>query len=62
MELTLERDLEEARSQLAQLEILDINLQDVTRELLEEAVEKFVKPFDSVLKTISERQARLIEA
>jgi transaldolase len=62
VELTLERDLDAARTQLAQLEKLDINLQDVTRELLDEAVEKFVKPYDSVLKTISERQARLIEA
>src|SRR6185503_2120653 len=61
VELTLERDLDAARTQLAQLEKLDINLQDVTRELLDEAVEKFVKPYDSVLKTISERQARLIE-
>jgi transaldolase len=62
VELTLERDLDAARTQLAQLETLDINLNDVTRQLLDEAVEKFVKPFDSVLKTISERQAKLIEA
>ena len=62
VELTLERDVEEARTQLAQLEKLDIRLNDVTRQLLDEAVEKFVKPFDLLMKTISEKQAKLIEA
>jgi len=60
VELTLERDLDEARAQLAQLEKLDINLNDVTGDLLDEGVEKFIKPFDSVIKTISEKQAKLI--
>jgi transaldolase len=62
VEQTLERALDEARSQLAQLEKLGINLMDVTRQLLDEAVEKFVKPFDSVIQSISEKQTKLIEA
>jgi len=60
VELTLEHDLDEARAQLTQLEKLDINLNDVTRQLLDEGVEKFIKPFDSVIQTIAERQAKLI--
>jgi transaldolase len=61
-ELTLERDLDEARSQLTQLEKLGIDLGGVTRQLLDEALEKFVKPFDSVLRTIAKKQAKLIAA
>ena len=62
VELTLERDLDEARRQLDQLETLGIDLGDVTRQLLDEGVQKFVKPFDSVLKTIAEKQAKVITA
>ena len=62
VELTLERDLDEARRQLNQLEKLGIDLGHVTRQLLDEGVQKFVKPFDSVLKTIAEKQAKLIAA
>ena len=62
VEPTLERGMETARTQLAQLAKLGINLNDVTRQLLDEGVEKFSKSFDSVLKTISEKQARLITA
>jgi transaldolase len=60
VELTLERDLDEAHAQLAQLEKLDINLSEVTRQLLDEGVEKFIKPFDSVIKTISKKQAKVV--
>lgn len=62
VEPTLERDLEEARDQLAQLEKIGIHLNEVTRQLLAEGVQKFEKPFDSVMKTISEKQAKLITA
>ena len=62
VEPTLERDLDEARSQLDQLKKLGIDLGEVTRQLLDEGVQKFVKPFDSVLKTIAEKQAKLIAA
>lgn len=58
--LTLERGLEEAREQLSTLAELGINLSDVTQELLDEGVENFIKPYDSLLKTISEKKAALI--
>jgi transaldolase len=59
---TLERDLETAQEQLTHLEKLGISLNDVTQQLLDEGVRKFVQPFDSVLKTISEKQAKMIAA
>ena len=58
VELTLERDLDQARAQLARLEKLGIDLKEVTRQLLDEGVEKFIKPFDAVMKTIAEKQAQ----
>jgi transaldolase len=60
--LTLDRDVDEARKQLDQLEKVGINLDDVTRELLDEGVEKFVKPYDNLIETIAQKQADLITA
>ena len=58
--LTLERGLDEAQKQLSSLQDLGINLYDVTQELLDEGVENFVKPYDSLLKTIADKKAALI--
>jgi transaldolase/glucose-6-phosphate isomerase len=58
--LTLERGLDEAKEQLSSLPELGINLYDVTQELLDEGVENFVKPYDSLLKTINEKKAALV--
>ena len=58
--LTLEDDLDEARAQLSQLDALGINLDDVANELLDEGIEKFIKPYDSLLHVIEEKSAELI--
>jgi len=58
--LTLEHGLDEAQEQLNSLQGLGINLDDVTQELLDEGVENFIKPYDSLLKTIVEKKAALI--
>jgi transaldolase len=58
--LTLESELEEARSQLNTLPELGINLSDVTQELLDEGIENFVKPYDSVIKAITEKKTALV--
>jgi len=58
--LTLERGMEEAQEQLSSLTELGINLYDVTQELLEEGLENFVKPYDSLLQTIADKKAALI--
>lgn len=60
--LTLESGLDEARSQLNQLAELGIDLDEVTRQLLDEGVENFVKPYDELIKTINEKKMELISA
>src|SRR6476660_6910615 len=58
--LTLETGLDAAREQLNSLADLGINLSDVTQDLLDEGVENFIKPYDSLMKTITEKKASLI--
>ena len=60
VKLTLESDLEEARSQLESLPELGIHLYDVTQELLEEGVQKFADSYDTLIKTISEKKVTLV--
>lgn len=58
--LTLEDGVDEARAQLEQLKELGIDLEEVGQELLKEGIDKFIKPYDSVLDTIAERSAELV--
>ena len=60
--LTLESDLDEARVQLNELAALGINLDEVTKELLDEGVNKFAESYDKLIKTITEKKAELINA
>jgi|SRR5688572_10274408 len=60
--LTLESGLDEARTQLEELATLGINLDEVTQELLNEGVENFAKPYDELIKTITEKKEALISA
>ena len=61
--MTLEKDLELSRSQLKQLaDSGGIHLDDVTRQLLDEGVEKFVRPYDKLIETIAVKQATLMTA
>ncbi|WP_342648174.1 transaldolase [Mucilaginibacter sp. CSA2-8R] len=56
----LEDGLEEARYQLYQLDdVLGINLNDITKQLEEEGIQKFVKPFDSLMKVIEEKSKQV---
>jgi transaldolase len=58
--LRLESGLDEAREVLSNLPELGINLYDVTQELLDEGLENFIKPYDSLLRTINEKKTALI--
>ncbi len=58
--LTLESNLDEARARLNSLPELGINLSDVTDELLDEGVENFDKPYDKLIKTITEKKVALV--
>jgi transaldolase/glucose-6-phosphate isomerase len=56
---TLEAGVDEAAAQIGQLADLGIDLDQVTDELLEEGVEKFARPFASLMDSIEEKIARL---
>ena len=58
--LTLEDNLDEARVQLGQLAELGIDLEEVGAQLLDEGIQKFIEPYDSLLKGIAEKSAELI--
>lgn len=49
----LENDLDQARAVLANLPELGIDIDKVTEQLVNEAVEKFDKPFDKLIETLS---------
>jgi transaldolase/glucose-6-phosphate isomerase len=53
----LEEDLEEARMALRQLSELGINIDQVTQQLEDEGIEKFNKPYDSLMETVKRKQA-----
>jgi transaldolase len=54
----LEQDVEEARSVLERLHELGIDIDSVTRQLEDEGVEKFNKPFDKLMATLAQRSPR----
>jgi transaldolase len=58
--LTLEHGIDEAQEQLNSLPELGINLYDVTQALLDEGLENFDKPYDSLLKTIADKKTALV--
>jgi transaldolase len=58
--LTLEENLDEARTQLGQLAELGIDLEQIGQQLLDEGIQKFVQPYDSLIHGIKEKSAELI--
>jgi transaldolase len=54
----LEHDVKEAHWLLGQLPELGIGIDNVTRQLEDEGVEKFIKPFDKLMETVAQRSAR----
>jgi len=59
---TVEDNLDEVRAQLEKLEKLGIDLLEVGEELQREGVDKFNKPFDSLLETIEAQREQLQQA
>jgi len=57
--LTLETELLVERARLEKLADLDIDLDQVTDELLEEGVDKFARPFSDLMESIEEKVAEL---
>ncbi|MGB8656624.1 MAG: transaldolase family protein [Candidatus Zixiibacteriota bacterium] len=54
----LEQDVKEACWVLEQLPELGISIDNVTRKLEDEGVEKFNKPFDKLMETLAQRSPR----
>ena len=57
---TLEAGLDEAKTQLAQLQALGIDLNAVTKKLLDEGLVAFVKSFETLMASITEKRDRLL--
>ena len=55
----LEQDVEEADGVLGRLPELGISIDSVTRQLEDEGVEKFNKPFDKLMATLAQRSPRI---
>jgi transaldolase/glucose-6-phosphate isomerase len=60
--LTLEADLEAARDDLARLADLGVDLDAITRKLLDDGVAAFAKSFEALLGSIAEKRERLLAA
>ncbi len=59
----LEDGLEDAQYVLYQLEdVIGIKLADITKQLEEEGIEKFIKPFDSLMKALEEKRKEVASA
>ncbi len=56
----VEDGLEKAGRVLAQLAQLDMDIDEITRQLEDEGVEKFNKPFDSLMKTLKEKRGKVL--
>jgi transaldolase len=54
----LEMDIQEAHQVLAQLPELGIGIDDVTRQLEEDGVEKFNQPFDQLMAALAQKSLR----
>ena len=52
---TLEHGLDEARQIMRDLQTAGIDMAEVTEQLLDEGIEKFIQSFDDILQTIGER-------
>jgi transaldolase len=57
---TLESDVEEARSRIAKLSRLGIDLDAITRKVLEDGVKSFAKSFETLLASITEKREKLL--
>jgi transaldolase len=58
----LEDGLDESREVLQRLKDLDIDIDEVTQQLEAEGVEKFNKPYDSLMKTLEEERAKAVSS
>jgi transaldolase len=62
VENSVEANLDEARQVIRDLGMVGVDLDAVTQQLLDEGVQKFIEPFDALMRTLgNERQAILAQ-
>ena len=59
VEDTIERDLDAARDGMKRLAAIGIDFDRVTSDLVDEGIDKFVKPFDALLAALDEKRRTL---
>ena len=59
-QITIENDLDEERKRLALLESVGVSLDEVTRQVLADAVRLFVEPFEKLLAAIQSRKGEIL--
>ena len=57
--LTINKDVEAARSRIAALSDLGISLETITKQLLDEGVAAFAKPFENLMSSIEGKREKL---
>lgn len=57
---TIEKDIDEARKVIDDLKKLGIDIDFVTKQLLNEAVQKFIEPFDNLMKSLSVKRSEIL--
>ena len=60
MENSVEQDVPEARKTFEDLRKLGIDIDFVTRQLVNEGIEKFVKPYDNLMKTLANKRLQFL--
>jgi len=60
MTTNLETDVEVAGSRIAKLDRLGIDLEAITKQVLEDGVKSFAKSFDALLESITEKRDKLL--
>jgi len=58
----VENDVEAAYKLMETLKEVNINLDEVMAQLLEEGIDKFVKPFDTLMKSLEDKVKQLVPA
>ncbi len=61
-EIRLENDLEDAQYLLKNIDRMDIDLSEVSDELEEEGIRKFVEPYEKILKVLKKKREEILSA
>jgi transaldolase/glucose-6-phosphate isomerase len=59
-ENSIEKDLDEAKNAIEELKSLGIDIDFVTKQLLNEAVQKFIEPYDNLMKSLAVKRSEML--